>query len=106
MDIRALISDFQDTLIDLQHKLEIMRSLSGDTEAEIEVLMTRKEAAAFIGRSERQLDRLCSENKIHREYNDGEVRIRRSELLRFKGIITSRNAYGDTEMEELLRKYR
>ena len=50
-----------------------------------EYYMTRKEAADFIGKSVRQLDRLCGKNTIVREEIDGQIRIRKSELMRYKG---------------------
>ena len=49
--------------------------------------MTRKEAAAFLGKSERQLDRLCEKNLIRRETVNGNIRIRKAELLRYRGFV-------------------
>ena len=52
--------------------------------------MTRKEAAAFLGKSVRQLDRLCEKNIIRRETVDGNIRIRKAELLRYRGFVIDR----------------
>lgn len=50
------------------------------------MLLTRKEAAASLGKSLRQLDRICKQGKIHREPEDGDIRIRKSEIIRFQGV--------------------
>ena len=54
-----------------------------------EFLMTRKEAAGFIGRTVQSLDRMVREGKLHKEYVNGEPRIRKSELLRTLGMTSS-----------------
>ena len=48
-------------------------------------LMTRKEAADFLGRTVQSVDRLVRDGKLHKEYVCGEPRLRKSELLRHIG---------------------
>lgn len=87
MDISTMLDEMQATIYLMQQKLDAMRLVDTTPVFEGEFMMTRKEAASFIGRSERQLDRLCKEYKIKKETVDGSVRIRKSSLLRFKGFI-------------------
>ena len=69
--------------------------------------MTRKEAAFFLGKSLRQLDRLCSEGQIRCCYTDrGAVRIRRSELLEYQWLeltpLQSKRQEGLSELEKII----
>lgn len=69
-----------------------------------EFYMTRKEAANFIGKSLRQLDRLCGKNTIVREEIDGQIRIRKSELMRYKGYELEGEA-GLSIVQKLHKRY-
>ena len=76
--MKEILSDIQRSIDDLQQKLNLLRGVQTGTLYDVDVLMTRKEAAFFLGKSLRQLDRLCSEGQIRRCYTDrGAVRIRR-----------------------------
>ena len=88
MNLTEFISDLQQTIDSLQEKLNDLRlyDKTPDNLHNLDMLLTRKEAAGFIGKSLRQLDRLCESNKIHREEVDGAIRIRKSELIRYQGI--------------------
>ena len=78
MEMKEILSDIQRSIDDLQQKLNLLRGVQTGTLYDVDVLMTRKEAAFFLGKSLRQLDRLCSEVQIRRCYTDrGAVRIRR-----------------------------
>ena len=68
---------------------EVKRTISdrkSSTTSYLEALeKERFKNAAFIGRTERTLDRLCAKFKILRVEVDGDIRIRKSELLRYLG---------------------
>ena len=65
-----------------------------------------KEAAEFIGRSVRQVDRLCDEHKIKRIYVGGSVRILKSSLLEYKGLVLQQDCKSEmSEIERLYQKY-
>ena len=95
MSYNDILVDIQCSINQLQDKLDILRAYTPKASPEPidppirdkDFLMTRKEAAAFIGRSLRHLDRLLAERKISRTYVDGTVRIKKSELLRYQGHV-------------------
>ncbi len=79
-----IIDTICDLLGSLREKAALIDS-SVVTKDGIDFLMTRKEAAAFIGKSLRQFDRLRDKGRIATEVVDGELRFWRSHLLKFKG---------------------
>ena len=89
MKLQPILDDIQNGLNILQQKVNIIRTLDTGKFYEVDVQMTRKEAAEFIGRSVRQVDRLCDEHKIKRIYVGGSVRILKSSLLDYKGLTLS-----------------
>lgn len=110
MDLKDILSDIQRSIDDLQLKLNLLRSIETGTLYDVDVLMTRKEAAYFLGKSLRQIDRLCSEGQIRRCYTDrGAVRIRRSELLEYQGLeltpLQGKRQEGLSELERIIQKY-
>lgn len=109
MEIKEIIQDIQTNIDRVQSKLNLLKTVQTGQLYEVDVLMTRKEAAHFIHKSERQLDRLCAERKIKREYIDGAVRIRKNSLLRYMGLeILPVTQMGDakSEFERIMEKYR
>ena len=109
MEIKEIIQDIQTNIDRVQSKLNLLKTVQTGQLYEVDVLMTRKEAAHFIHKSERQLDRLCAERKIKREYIDGAVRIRKNSLLRYMGPeILPVTQMGDakSEFERIMEKYR
>ena len=64
MEMKEILSDIQRSIDDLQQKLNLLRGVQTGTLYDVDVLMTRKEAAFFLGKSHRQLDRLCGEGQI------------------------------------------
>ena len=58
MEMKEILSDIQRSIDDLQQKLNLLRGVQTGTLYDVDVLMTRKEAAFFLGKSLRQLDRL------------------------------------------------
>ncbi len=107
MDLTAILDEMQETVSSLQDKIDAMRKLESYPSINVEILMTRKEAAAFIGRSLRDLDRLCASYKIQKEVDKitGNVRIKRSSLLRFQGIIPA-DMEGKSDFDALIDKYK
>ncbi len=106
MELSALLDEIQSGIIDLQNKVDILRTMDSGELYQLDVLMSRKEAANYIGRSIRQLDRLCEERKIRREIVDGVVRIRRSTLVRFKGVGFEKQKQNEvSEISQIINKY-
>ncbi len=107
MDLTAILDEMQETVSSLQDKINAMRKLESYPTIDVEILMTRKEAAAFIGRSLRDLDRLCATYKIKKEIDTvtKNIRIRRSSLLRFQGIIPA-DKEGKSDFDMLIDKYK
>ena len=108
--MKEILSDIQRSIDDLQQKLNLLRGVQTGTLYDVDVLMTRKEAAFFLGKSRRQLDRLCSEGQIRRCYTDrGAVRIRRSELLEYPGLeltpLQGKRQDGLSAFERIIQKY-
>ncbi len=104
MEFQDILNDLQTSLDSVQRKLNILKTVHSGNLFDVDILMTRKEAAYFISKSVRQLDRLCAERKIMREYIDGAVRIRKSTLLKYKGIeITPSKEM--SEFDRILEKY-
>ena len=89
--------------------MDILLSMYDDKDVmTLDLHMTRKEAGAFIGRTVQSIDRLCRERKLHKTYVQGLPRIRKSELLKFKGIVfnDSKQHKPMSEMESILQKYK
>jgi excisionase family DNA binding protein len=112
MDLKDILSDIQRSIDDLQLKLNLLRSIETGTLYDVDVLMTRKEAAYFLGKSLRQIDRLCSEGRLRRCYTDrGGVRIRKSDLLEFQGLeltpmTSAKGTESMSEFERIIQKYK
>ena len=100
MQVLDTINEIDRCLEALQHKLEYLRGCVSGSLYQVDQLMTRKEAAAFICKTPRHLDRLCAENKITKEIVDGQIRIRKSSLMRYKCIIITEEKRPE-EMSEL-----
>lgn len=112
MDLKYILSDIQRSIDDLQLKVNLLLSVETGSLYDVDVLMTRKEAAYFLGRSLRQIDRLCSEGRLKRSYTDrGGVRIRKSDLLEFQGLeltpmTSAKSAKPMSEFEMIIQKYK
>lgn len=109
MQVLDTLNDIEHCLDALKHKVEIIRGdLTGDLYS-VDILMTRKEAAAYIGRTVQSLDRLCRELKIKKTYINGQPRIRKSDLLSFKGIEIVKTPKPDSsrsELENLISRFK
>ncbi|MGM9587476.1 MAG: helix-turn-helix domain-containing protein [Candidatus Limivicinus sp.] len=110
--MKDILSDIQRSIDDLQQKLNLLRSVESGSLYDVDVLMTRKEAAYFLGKSLRQIDRLCSEGRLRRCYTDrGGVRIRKSDLLEFQGLELTpmssvKPSESKSEFEMIIQKYK
>ncbi len=104
MQVLETINEIDRCLEALQHKLEYLRGCVSGNLYQVDQLMTRKEAAAFICKTPRHLDRLCSENKIAKEIVDGQIRIRKSSLMKYMGIIITEEKHPETmsELEQII----
>ncbi|MBR1927379.1 MAG: helix-turn-helix domain-containing protein [Bacteroidales bacterium] len=87
MEVLDILDDVQRCLNGLQHKIDLVRLSVTGKAYDVDVLMTRKEAAAFLGKSERQLDRLTEEGRIKRFIVEGQIRFRKSNLLAYKALL-------------------
>lgn len=109
MTAPEVISHAKQILGNALKDMDILLSMYDDKDVmTMDLLMTRKEAGAFIGRTVQSIDRLCREGKLRKTYVQGLPRIRKSELLKFKGIVfnDSKQHKPMSELESILEKYR
>lgn len=104
-----VIQEIRQELSAAQHKLDIVcAAVTGNLYA-VDTMMTRKEAAYFLEKSVRTVDRLCYEGKLKRVYMDGSVRIPKSCLMEYRGIIIKEEKPEDkekTELQKIISQYR
>ncbi len=108
MELQNIIEDLQNCLNVCQSRINLLKTVQTGQLYEVDVLMTRKEAAYFIKKSLRQFDRLCAERKVRREYIGGAVRFRKSDLLKYMGVEVSKISESEKEKSEfaqILEKY-
>lgn len=87
MELNDLLTDLEIQVAAIQKTLVAIKGIEhSHSPLCVDTLFTRKEAAYFIGRSERTLDRLCEEKRIRRIMTKSGIRIRKSELLAFNGL--------------------
>lgn len=89
MELSKIIDDIQKSILTLQRRLDELRSLD-DGLAET-TLLTRQEAADFVGVSLRQFDRDCIRYGVEKLYTIGGIRIRKSELMVLMGLRDPEN---------------
>lgn len=89
MQVIDTINDIDHCLEALRHKLEYVRGCVTGQLYTVDRLLTRKEAADLLCITTRQLDRLCAKNRIKKEVIDGQVRIRRSSVMAYMGIVVT-----------------
>lgn len=108
MEVLDILNDIQHCLAGLQHQVDCVRASVFGNLYTVDELMTRKEAADFLGRSERSIDRLCSEHKIKKEVVNGQVRIRKSVLMAYKGIVVTETKKPETvsELDKIIGQYK
>ena len=87
--------------------MDALLAMYNDKEVQtMDLLMTRKEAAYYLGRTVKSIDRLCREGKIVKTYLDGQPRIRKSELLRYRGIVFEDAQKQGSELDAILQRFR
>ena len=108
MQVLDTLNDIDNCLEVLRRKVEMIRTNVSGNLYSVDMLMTRKEAGAFIGRTDKSVDRLCRENKLTKVYVDGPPRIRKSELLAFKGveIVEERKQESLSELEKIISRFK
>lgn len=80
-----IIDQIEGLLKQLREKAVQIDSVVQNPGIGIDFMLTRKEAAIFIGKSERQFDRIRNRGRIRGEIVEGRVMFKRSELERYKG---------------------
>lgn len=84
MEYKRIIDDIQVSISQLQQQLDTLRLM--DKRMVTSALMTRQEAADFIGESVRQFDRDCQRYGIEKLHTVGGIRVRKSEVMRHMGL--------------------
>lgn len=84
MEYKRIIDDIQVSISQLQQQLDTLRLM--DKRMVTSALMTRQEAADFIGESVRQFDRDCQRYGIEKLHTVGGIRVRKSEIMRHMGL--------------------
>lgn len=84
MEYKDLIDGIQVSITQLQQQLDKLRLI--DKRLVTSALMTRQEAADFIGESVRQFDRDCQRYGIEKLHTVGGIRVRKSEVMRHMGL--------------------
>lgn len=87
MTAPELIEEMKALLTEVMDTMDVFMAMYNDkNDMKVDIMMSRKEAAAFVGKSTRQLDRLSEQGRLHRENVDGHLRFRLRELLDAKGV--------------------
>lgn len=102
------IQEIRQDLATAQHKLEIVCAAVTGNLYVVDTMMTRKEAAYFLGKSVRTVDRLCYEGKLKRVYADGSVRIPKSCLMEYRGITVKaeKEDKEQSELQKIISRYK
>lgn len=108
MQVLDTLNDIEHCLEALKHKVELIRADITGNLYSVDILMTRKEAADFIGRTVKSVDRLCRERKIRKVFINGQPRIRKSELLLFKGIdiVEEKPEGAMSELDKIISRFK
>lgn len=85
MDFTDIIDDIQQSILVLQHRLDELRTM--DDQLVQTVLLSRQEAAEFIGESVRQFDRDCQRFGIRKINTINGVRVRKADLMLHMGLM-------------------
>ncbi len=85
MDFTDIIDDIQQSILTLQHRLDELRTM--DDQLVQTVLLSRQQAAEFIGESVRQFDRDCQRFGIRKINTINGVRVRKADLMLHMGLM-------------------
>lgn|SRR5574344_2000606 len=103
MNITAIIDDIQNSIIQLQKRLDELRVL--DQSSANDILLTRQESADLLGESLRQLDRDCNRYGIRKINTINGVRIRKRDLLIHMGLMADENHQGPmSDLDRIIQK--
>lgn len=87
MSLTEIITHLQSGIDELQSQLDSLRVLDRTRDIRnMDLLLTRKEAAAFLCCTERHIDRMCKKGRIKKELVNGQVRLRKSECVKYLGL--------------------
>ena len=85
MDLTKSLSEIQRCIVSLQTELDQLKLLDGNLAKTI--LLSRQEAADFMGVSLRQCDRCCRKYGIPKFNTVEGVKIRRTDLMIYMGLV-------------------
>lgn len=85
MAYEDIIENLQQTIISMQNTLDLLKL--NDERFVQHILFSREEAAEFLGVSVRQVDRMCNSYSIKKIRTAQGIRIRRADLLPYRGLI-------------------
>lgn len=109
MKITEIVDSLQEGVYHLQRQIDEIKSY--DDRLAHTILLTRQEAADFVGESLHQFDRDCNRYGIEKIQTLGGVRIRKSDLMRCMGLLSeaaadAEGAHGKmSDYEHLTGKY-
>lgn len=104
MKYADVINELQTNLLNMQKRLDQLKRMDITTASE--VFLTRQEAADFICKSLRQLDRDCARYGIPKVHVNGGIRIRKSDLLKHMGLLgTSNEEDGLSERDRIFKRH-
>ena len=89
----------------LRERATMLQTVERNNDDTVDFMMTRIEAANFIGKSARQFDRMRVAGYIKEEHVNGRIMFRRSELLRYKGLENNIGGAPGSTLEELRQRF-
>lgn len=103
MELQTILEDIQTCIFSLQKRVDELRMMD-DKSAEM-ILFTRQQAADFIGKSLRQLDRDCREFGIRKVRANGGIRIPKVDLLVHMGLLARPDEPRQSDLQRVLNKF-
>lgn len=104
MEYSKIIDEMQSSILNLQEQLNKLKMMVPSSYKD--VYLTKQEAADFIGKSVRQLDRDCERFGIPKLFMFGGVRIRKEDLLIGMGLLSNCEVNpGESEFDRIFRKH-
>ena len=85
-NITQIIETIEASLAQVQEQLDELKVYTPELSART-VMLTRQEAADYVGESLRQLDRDCVRYGIEKVQTIGGIRIRKADLMRCMGLL-------------------
>lgn len=88
MEYVTIIDDIQKSIVCLQKSLDQLKQ--NDERLVQRILLSREDAADFLGISLRQLDRICHDRRLEKIKTIHGVRLRKADLLLLMGDLHHR----------------